>query len=54
MLQHMKKAGKDATYETTDEKPKLWILPGKQKKFIGLGQYCVTNITPWPSTHMTA
>lgn len=54
MLQYMKKAGEDAIYETTDEKPKLWIVSRKQKYFRGLGQYGVTNITPQPSTHTTA
>lgn len=55
MLQYMKKAGKDATYETTYQKPKLWIMTGKQKKkFRGLRQYGVTSITPQPNTHMTA
>lgn len=54
MLLYLNKTGKDVTQEATDGNPNFELCLETTRTFRGLGQSSENNITPQPSTHMTA
>lgn len=54
-LQYLNKAGRDVTYETTDENPNFVDYVWKPQEPSGVwDRPGENNSTPQPSTHMTA